>query len=72
MRLAIVLITALILGLFSCPAAYAKEKVGGDLQKPEFVTSIEKIAKGKTFNDQNSENVSFTLKPTKAFLKISF
>jgi hypothetical protein len=72
MRLTVALITALILGLISSPAAYAKEKGEVDSQKSELVTSVEKIAKGKTFQDQNSENVSFTLSPTKALLKISF
>ena len=72
MRLSVALITALILGLFSCPAAYAKEKADVDSQKPEFVASVEKISRGKTFQDQNSENVSFTLSPMKALLKIAF
>jgi hypothetical protein len=72
MRLAIAIITALILGLFSSPAAWAQEKAAKDQPKPDIVTSVEKIAKGKTFNDQNSENVSFTLSPVKALLKIAF
>jgi hypothetical protein len=72
MRLTVALITALILGLFSCPAAFAKDKGEGNAQKPELVTSVEKIAKGRTFQDQNSENVSFTLSPMKALFKISF
>lgn len=72
MRLAITLITALIFGLFSCPAAWAEEKADVDSQKSEFATSVEKISKGKTFQDQNSENVSFTLSPMKAFIKIAF
>jgi hypothetical protein len=72
MRLAVALITALILGLFSSPAAFAKDNGEVNSQKPELVTSVEKIAKGKTFQDQNSENVSFTLKPTKALFKVSF
>jgi hypothetical protein len=72
MRLSIALITALILGIFSSPAGWAQEKAAKDQPKPELVTSIERIAKGKTFNDQNSENVSFTLSPMKALLKIAF
>jgi len=72
MRLAAALITALILGLFSCPAALSREKANVDSQKPDFVASVEKISNGKTFQDRNSENVSFTLSPMKALLKIAF
>lgn len=72
MRLALTLIIALIFSLFSCPDACCEEKKAKDPQKAEIVASMEKIANGKTFQDQNSKNVSFTLSPIRAFLKISF
>ena len=72
MRIALALIIALIFGLISPLPSQCKEKKEKPAERPELITSFQKIANGKTFKDQNSENVSFTLSPMKAFIKISF
>ncbi len=77
MRLAAVLITTLIICIFCicvlpCPFGLCKEKRAKEEEKPALVTAAEKIARGKTFTDRKAENVSFTLSPIKAYIKISF
>ena len=72
MKLWTVIITALIISLFSCSGAFCKEKKATPVSKPAFIASVESIARGKTFTDQNAQNVSFTLQPTRAYIKISF
>jgi len=71
-RLGIIIITALIISLFSPFSASAEEEKAKSAPKPTLVVTAERIARGKTFTDKNSENVSFTLRPIRAFLKISF
>ncbi len=72
MRVALIIIITLVFGLLSCPGAYCEEGKKKEPQKSEALTSLEKIANGKTFQDQNSEKVSFTLSPMRASIKISF
>ncbi|MFA4874928.1 MAG: hypothetical protein WC956_01790 [bacterium] len=49
-----------------------KKKAEPAPQKPAFVASIEKIARGTTMQSQDAKNVSFTLTPVRAFITISF
>lgn len=54
-----------------CRPAWAKEKAPEE-PKPVFVTSLEQIARGAIFQDQNVKNINFTIKPASAKLSISF
>ena len=68
----IIIIGAFALALLLCPCTWCKEKPKKPQEKPDFVSSVEKIARGRTFQDQHVRNVSFTLSPVRAFIKISF
>lgn len=68
----IIVIAAFAISLLACPGVWCKEKNQKPPEKSAFVSSIEKIARGRTFQDQNTRNVSFTLSPIRAFIRISF
>ncbi len=40
--------------------------------KPDMIQVINRVAQGKRFESQDAKNVSFTLKPTRAFITIQF
>lgn len=72
MRVALIIIITIVFGLLSCPEAFCDEGKAREPKRSEAMASLVKIASGKTFQDQNSENVSFTLSPMRASIKISF
>lgn len=76
--ISIIILIALLLPIARSFAHDKKPKpiqtttVAKQTQTPEMFQIITRIAKGTRFESQDAKNVSFTLKPNRAFITIEF
>jgi hypothetical protein len=73
MRSALLFVTIVLLWLTSaCPCFGQEKKIHALEPKPAAITTIEKVAAGRTFRSDEVRPVTFTLTPIKAFFTVSF
>ena len=66
------LLICLTLISIPCPCMAGASETPAPKEESVMLAAIKRIAKGITLYDRRAKNLGFTIKPTKAFVSISF